>query len=851
MIRFDSDSIYNRIVNKLQQNPDWNAIMKDSVVDAVIRSNAEANAETSRYAEYLFKESRWDTAQNPTSVVSMANMLGYQPKRKISSQGKLYVSLDPKNHSVGTSLTLETYLGMRDIENTNSENYRNAWIRSSSGNVLIDSSCKVKDSSGVDYIVTTPAVLKSNDYFVSVDIMQGTKRSKYIDIDTIRSTYTISKLNPYLYIPVTLRNCENASNIASRKFLSVYVVYPGNSENTETLIPYRVVDSLLLSSEEDYDVELYNDLYNQDVFYLKFRNDLYGGRAIDLSQNSSVLGIRIDYVESLGFNSNIEDRYKQFTIEDAVLDKGNNDTTRVRLYGINYTSLIGGYDEESISSIKRNAIKEYTKYYTIGTKESYQNTIANSTFKFTIDGNSYIISPKKVNVYGGYENRVPVTRVSFIGEGMDDLSTLSLDDDVYLEITKALNNYLARLKSPQDTLRFVAPVYTSFAVGLKCNVKSDNSSEMNSLASSISSYIDSKWGPNSDEIDFEKSFFASKEQSDILREFTDVESLNIEVEAVTKADWSGARLMAPNGDVSTEIHTFRIPFSFSSVFLGNKPTKGFKDYSTGSKYVMRIDFLYKKPTNILNQASLNTSLFIDSEAKEGQRYTDGFRICVENKDNIWPDLETLSSSMEYSSLSGLDDLKSSYLIEFKNKVYDDSDYILLKKDVEQTHKIATRDSSTLGGIDNYLIYFSGDYTTEQGDDDIGSGWIELTFDEIYKVLESFAIYDNTLALKLRSCALSALKCGVADGDVFKKFRDIISKYLDIYISMRPFDSDLRIRSSESSGAAGFEGSNEILYIDSYDTKILDVGSSGESVTNLTSDKKSRFISVECSYGGNI
>ena len=68
---------------------------------------------------------------------------------------------------------------------------------------------------------------------------------------------------------------------------------------------YRVVDNLLLSSSSDYDCELYNDLYNQNLFYLKFNNDLYNGNVIDISSSSPIDHIRIDYVESLGSQGNI------------------------------------------------------------------------------------------------------------------------------------------------------------------------------------------------------------------------------------------------------------------------------------------------------------------------------------------------------------------------------------------------------------------------------------------------------------------------------------------------------------------------------------------------------------------
>ena len=54
MIYFDSNSIYQRALQKLQQDPDWKVISSNSVISSLLRSNAEIQAETARYAEYLF-----------------------------------------------------------------------------------------------------------------------------------------------------------------------------------------------------------------------------------------------------------------------------------------------------------------------------------------------------------------------------------------------------------------------------------------------------------------------------------------------------------------------------------------------------------------------------------------------------------------------------------------------------------------------------------------------------------------------------------------------------------------------------------------------------------------------------
>ena len=112
MIKYDSESLYNRALERLQQNPDWEAISSDSVIESLLRTNAEMNAETARYGEYLFNESKWDSAQNRSSIVSMAGMLGYKPKRARSATCPIYISSDPRIHNVGKTISKENFLNL-------------------------------------------------------------------------------------------------------------------------------------------------------------------------------------------------------------------------------------------------------------------------------------------------------------------------------------------------------------------------------------------------------------------------------------------------------------------------------------------------------------------------------------------------------------------------------------------------------------------------------------------------------------------------------------------------------------------------------------------------------------------
>jgi hypothetical protein len=58
MKSFDSVSIYDRMVAMLAQNPNWKAVVNDSVISTILKTSAEQLAEIARYSEYLFRETR-------------------------------------------------------------------------------------------------------------------------------------------------------------------------------------------------------------------------------------------------------------------------------------------------------------------------------------------------------------------------------------------------------------------------------------------------------------------------------------------------------------------------------------------------------------------------------------------------------------------------------------------------------------------------------------------------------------------------------------------------------------------------------------------------------------------------
>ena len=355
------------------------------------------------------------------------------------------------------------------------------------------------------------------------------------------------------------------------------------------------------------------------------------------------------------------DVFRAFTISDI-------DGTGVVLYGTNLAPITGGRDTETPEEIKINAPKHYIKGYTAGTKESYENAILNMTIPYS----SQTLKPTAVHVYGGTyrdsnDNLSPATMVTFIANGLDDLA--SVDDGTgvaYEEINKYLNYYLAKIKSPQDTLRFVLPDYVAFSIGVTCRVSKDTIVDLNALKIDIRDYLDSRYGAASNSLAFSRNIYPSSISAEIQQNFDSVVSTSVTLEAIKKLNWYDATFVNPgdNGDGTSSGSSNRDSIGFTNTTLDFeheklmcnsininvdriRTFKGFRDYKTGASYIMRVDVMYKKPTTLISTGKdYHISIFVPEDTAARQPDTNNLRpfYCIKEKNNLWlfndPDVVT-------------------------------------------------------------------------------------------------------------------------------------------------------------------------------------------------------------------
>ncbi len=785
MKRYDSYTIKNELLERLQANKDWKAISGNSVINSLLDAFAEHTAEQARYSEMLFLESRWDTSQDSKQISSLANIIGYEAKRKVSASGTIYFSSSNAIHEVGRTISMKNFNAL-NLE----------WDKSLL-KVDTNKNDTVIDSLGNSYVFTSSNPLESGAYYSSNSVIEGVRKAIKIPASIVRDVAKKSKLNPYAYVPIKISNMEDAGTTQTASFFKVLV--DGTKE-------YRVVDSLLLSEGSDRDVEVIPDLYTKDMYYLKFNTDPSRGEVLNFSKAASGFDyIEIQYVESRGAEGNIPTAFQKFTITTA---------SGALLYGIALDPITGGNDEEDISTVKEKAPEHYLKTYTTATKDAYQEAIKKIDF-----GSQVYASNVKIFAGKDIEDN-PVVFASLISPELE--SSIEEGEITENRVNSILNLSLNSFKAPSDNLKYVSPNYERISIGVQCTVPRGAVDNTATLATEIQATIDGLYGMKSS-LDFGKDLY----DADIIKTIKEQEpailSIKTELEAVERLDWVRATRQTPRGNGEASIKTIRVPFDFSKIFEGSRYT--FKNYTNGADYSLRLDFLVKGSSSIVNTYH-STLIVNESEGRTMEEF-----VIIKDTNSIWEEDGVLV--VPFSSYSFLDS-DSNFIVDevdetnlkqyaFLNKILTDDDYNTLITDssVEQLVE------GIPGYMSDILIYYSGDNDISGR---IGTGYVEMGVDSIYNILQIYALKDSILAAELAKYPLANLKCSTDEADMLGFITDILTPYVEIYSSSRLYEKDLMINDQSYDPSA-------VIFVESDDTS--------SSTTNLKEDKLSRFLSVEC------
>ena len=347
--RKDADSLKQQIIAYLENTGKFYNLTEDSTLSYIV----EVIAEVASWLTYLIdrraEECYLPTARLLSSVMTIARMLGYFPRRKVSSRVKLkFYQVDGDGNPIPAT-----------------------------DNIVIPKFTKVLTDEGIQFITTTQAVLNAGQEYIYIDAMQGIVHTQ---------TFT-SNGNPIQIFNMELPNPEE-----------YFVECKVNGEYWE------VKKSLIYSNPNDHHVQC-DTISGYTGLYFRFGDGING----EIPIKDAI--IEFYAVESLGADGNIylEDVIKNLIPPDGGWKNVNGDILDIQIKCTNIREhpndppdyAVGGTNEEDIEEIRKNAPRLFKiGEHTLTTRQDWIDYI--SSYPGVASCNvwsEYEESPDNPNVY--------------------------------------------------------------------------------------------------------------------------------------------------------------------------------------------------------------------------------------------------------------------------------------------------------------------------------------------------------------------------------------------------------------------------------------------------------------------
>ena len=639
--RFDSESIFNRLMSRMEVNLNWAILSQNGVIAAMMDAFADRLSEISRYAEYLLAEKKWTTAQNISSLNTQAGLTGYKSHRMRSAISYVIVSHTDQNGTNRLANYGRTFFNLSDrsnFDNITEDPDPQSLLRSQAlvpwtydTPYIIPRGTRFISSNGVEFIsiqalasrtLKEPydVIVNSSSRYSAFLNAGGWEGIKYLKIPVIQGKVKTSTLGTaagtrFESMILSLTNCEDASNNISKDFLVVKVnPTPLSPENAQQWIQ---IPNILLAGPLDKVFEVTN-MPNYSGVIFKFGDGITGQK---LSANSTVT---VSYLETAGAAGNIDKKYQvtsiAFPIGTQMIDPRTNTVSNF-LSVTNEASILGGRDPDSQEDIRTNAPLDYLEYYAIATTAAYEKQIlqyaqigldkvkvfaGNATNLLTLIGD-IAGSNRGPLVTGVSQSVLYVTAISSTGEIIENAQ-----DAFVTPVTQAIGN----LKAPSDTLVYVDPSLIQLRLNTTVYSDATNRSDQD-VINAESAALQAAYSIFN--VDFNTPFYNSEyvalTQSFPFVKFTDtfIEAIADTPLALDNITFPLASLSSlgnntpPGGDTAYPI-LYKIGFTFNPIFGSNSYALGFANYKQNSPYLLRIDLQFIN--NPIAAASLNRTFFL-------------------------------------------------------------------------------------------------------------------------------------------------------------------------------------------------------------------------------------------------
>lgn len=143
-MQFDFNSVKERMIQSLRSKERWAQVLDSSTIDDLISPFAEEIHRLNNYSDYLIRETKWNLAQNLSSLSSQAVINGYTPRRRVGARGQVRVSVSETFDSPPPKV------------------------------VVIPKNTIFVADNGLDYVVLDTYTIDLSDDYIDVQVLQGT-----------------------------------------------------------------------------------------------------------------------------------------------------------------------------------------------------------------------------------------------------------------------------------------------------------------------------------------------------------------------------------------------------------------------------------------------------------------------------------------------------------------------------------------------------------------------------------------------------------------------------------------------------------------------------------------------------
>ena len=143
-MQFDFNSVKERMIQSLRSKERWAQVLGSSTIDDLISPFAEEIHRLNNYSDYLIRETKWNLAQNLSSLSSQAVINGYTPRRRVGARGQVRVSVSETFDSPPPKV------------------------------VVIPKNTIFVADNGLDYVALDTYTIDLADDYIDVQVLQGT-----------------------------------------------------------------------------------------------------------------------------------------------------------------------------------------------------------------------------------------------------------------------------------------------------------------------------------------------------------------------------------------------------------------------------------------------------------------------------------------------------------------------------------------------------------------------------------------------------------------------------------------------------------------------------------------------------